>query len=555
MTTPTEDPLHKALADARDFTGLLAGCRRREAADMVALVRQHRPDLVSDPRLEEAPDRWPDLIAAAISAWVADVAGSGTPLDLARHAVTRLGGRPDAKTDLHQLDKALLALPDASDEALVTLARTIARLRHRKTWPWRLWQRWTTSARPAASLSPAAPVVVPPVVAAALPTTTAPLPLSPDPGATPLPEGDSGGWMQKVGGWLKGAVDAVPLSPWTGAITSERASLGRINLLVLGGTAAERHDLLAACLVAECVPAADRGGVLQLRPEPPGEADLMRVLAGDASQWHPDPEAMPALAWLLLPTSATPDITRVISDLDQRQVPWIGLTAEDRVVWHPPSARRVLRVQTTERLVEGIRFAPVGLEALIDASDKVLPEDRRAAFDAVQRVDIARRTERALAVVKKLALSAGGSGALPIPVADVATVFAVQVKMVIATSLRMGVRMESNSLKPIAISMVGALASTAAGRFAASQVLKLIPGVGSLVGGAVSGTVAAATTYALGRAYVEYLRRFHADTGRMPGVQEIADGFQSFWARWGNKEEVPDGVPPPTPSPGSAPRP
>ncbi len=542
------DTVHAAVADPRDVLGVLLACRARELTAIRALVEPYRREAFEDPRCSTPITTWPDYLATVISSWVAESSGTGSALDLARIAVTRLGGRVADDVPLERLDAALLAIPDASDEPLVVLARHIARVRRRKTWPYRLLQRLLPKpkAAPKPVVEPPTPVLPAPAL---LPTPEILEPAE----ATPMDAGVGsriGGWLKRqigvepgvdwsrqIGDWLKSAVDAIPLAPWTGAVAAERAKLGQVRLLLLGGTTAERGHLADAAFGERYAGSGEAG--LLLQPNPAGESDLLRLLSGPAGAWAGD--HAPHLAWVLL-EEGTPLPARLAA----AGVPWIGVVmAADAgdarlALWSTrlPGAT-ILPVRAEPRVVEGITFAPQGLDALIDATDRVLPDGVRAAFDAVQRVDLARRTTRALAAVRNLALTAGGSGALPIPLADVAGVFAVQVRMVIAASLAMGVALEQSSLRPLAVAMIGALASTAAGRFVASQVLKLAPGLGSIVGGAISGTVAAATTYALGHAYVEYLRRFHAAEGRMPGAAEIAQGFQRFWAEWGHKEEPP----------------
>jgi uncharacterized protein (DUF697 family) len=141
--------------------------------------------------------------------------------------------------------------------------------------------------------------------------------------------------------------------------------------------------------------------------------------------------------------------------------------------------------------------------------------------------------------VRRAAAAAGAAGATPIPVADAAGVFGVQVGMIVAVSLQMGVKLKRADLQAMAMTLIGALGVTAGGRFIAGQVIKLIPGLGTLAGSAITGTTAAAVTYGLGRAYVEYLRSFFQENERMPNADELAQGFRGFWRRWNNKEETP----------------
>ncbi|NJM35190.1 MAG: DUF697 domain-containing protein, partial [Rhodomicrobium sp.] len=135
------------------------------------------------------------------------------------------------------------------------------------------------------------------------------------------------------------------------------------------------------------------------------------------------------------------------------------------------------------------------------------------------------------------------AGAAPIPLADAAGVFGIQVGMIIAISLNMGVKLQRADLQAMAVTLLSALGLTAGGRFVAGQFAKLIPGLGSIAGSAITGTTAAALTYGLGRAYLEYLRRFFDENKRMPEAKELVSGFRVFWRRWKNKEELPPNSP------------
>jgi uncharacterized protein (DUF697 family) len=146
---------------------------------------------------------------------------------------------------------------------------------------------------------------------------------------------------------------------------------------------------------------------------------------------------------------------------------------------------------------------------------------------------------KAETTVRRAAAAAGAAGATPIPLADAAGVFGVQVGMIIAVSLQMGVKLKRSDLQAMAMTLIGALGLTAGGRFIAGQFAKLIPGLGTIAGSAITGSTAAAITYGLGRAYVEYLRSFFQENERMPNTDEVAQGFRQFWRRWKNKEELP----------------
>jgi uncharacterized protein (DUF697 family) len=183
--------------------------------------------------------------------------------------------------------------------------------------------------------------------------------------------------------------------------------------------------------------------------------------------------------------------------------------------------------------------APFGLEPLIQATERLLPDARQAAFIAAQRVDVERKRKRAMKIAAGAAASAAGAAAVPIPLADAAGIFAINVGMVAGIAVSMGVSMDRDSMLAMAASLAGALATSAGGRMIAGQVLKLVPGIGSIAGGAITAAVAGSATYGLGYGFTEYLCRFHAAKGHMPSGDELRDGFRRFWDGWGEKEKAP----------------
>lgn len=199
-----------------------------------------------------------------------------------------------------------------------------------------------------------------------------------------------------------------------------------------------------------------------------------------------------------------------------------------------PTARHIVRVLVEEW---GDR-RPFGLPDLVRATEEVLLEATKAAFDTSQQVDIARKRARALKVAAGAATTAAAAAAVPIPVIDAAGVFGVNVGMVTGIAAAMGVPMTRDNLLTLSASMVGALAVAAGGRMIAGEVLKLIPGIGSVVGGFITAGIAGSATYGLGYGFIEFLCRYHAVSGRMPEGEELRQGFRKFWETWKDKEKA-----------------
>jgi uncharacterized protein (DUF697 family) len=133
---------------------------------------------------------------------------------------------------------------------------------------------------------------------------------------------------------------------------------------------------------------------------------------------------------------------------------------------------------------------------------EMVEESIRGLFKAVEPVDgdsdspaIRRlRRQRADAVIRKHVLWSSGAGLLPIPIADLAAVTAVQVSML----QELGELYKIESTESVIKNFITALTGSMIARLAASLV-KSIPGLGSLIGGVSMSVMSGASTYAVGQ--------------------------------------------------------
>jgi uncharacterized protein (DUF697 family) len=190
-----------------------------------------------------------------------------------------------------------------------------------------------------------------------------------------------------------------------------------------------------------------------------------------------------------------------------------------------PEARAVLRVVAAPRLFPGgARVEAQGLEALVEETVAALPEGRRAAAAAANLVALGPKIAEAEAAIAAHARVAAALSVTPIPLADAALLFGVQAKMIVDVTMRMGTPAEEMPLKAVAAALLGPAAAGMGGRVAArafGTLLKFVPGVGTVAGGAVNAAVAYGLTTALGQAYLAFLKDRWAVLQRPPSLQEV----------------------------------
>lgn len=172
-----------------------------------------------------------------------------------------------------------------------------------------------------------------------------------------------------------------------------------------------------------------------------------------------------------------------------------------------------------------------GLDKLSEIMNNVIPEAVRKTFIAIQCVNLELKKGKAQAVVAASAAAAAATGAVPIPFSDAALLVPEQIAMLSGITAVFGISMEKAALAAIISGTIGTAGVTVLGKTVVSSLLKLIPGVGSVVGGAISGATAAALTAALGEAYIIILTKVCkgemsiADLSTERGKQEISKIF------------------------------
>lgn len=142
-----------------------------------------------------------------------------------------------------------------------------------------------------------------------------------------------------------------------------------------------------------------------------------------------------------------------------------------------------------------------GMEDLLNVTYDILPEAQKDTLTAVQKVDLKMKAKKAHAIVAATAASAAATGAIPIPVADSAVLIPEEISMIASITAVYGFQIAESTMTSIIYAMLGTSGATMAGK-ALANAAKCIPGYGTVVGAAMSGTIAAAVSASLGETYI-----------------------------------------------------
>lgn len=102
--------------------------------------------------------------------------------------------------------------------------------------------------------------------------------------------------------------------------------------------------------------------------------------------------------------------------------------------------------------------------------------------------------KRCQLVIHSATAASAAAGAIPIPMSDAVPITVAQIGMIIALGKEFDIALSDAAAK----SILGVGVTQQAGRAVASNLLKAVPGVGTVVGGFIGASTAAALTEALG---------------------------------------------------------
>ncbi|MBD2156005.1 GTPase [Leptolyngbya sp. FACHB-16] len=253
------------------------------------------------------------------------------------------------------------------------------------------------------------------------------------------------------------------------------------------------------------------------------------------------------VAWLCIAEDSRrvePAEEELVKMLADRNIPIIAVITKARsdngfrntVLQILPLVSNAVRVRAIEeKLDEGQVLRPMGLQELVDLTMQVVPEGLKRAFTAAQKVDIDLKKTKSHAIVVSSAATAAGVAAVPIPFSDAVGIVPIQIAMLSGISATFGLSIDKSFLGVLVGSIIGATGGTLAGKTIAANLLKMLPGAGSLAGGTIAAATAAALTTAIGEAYIAVLDMlFIKNHGEPPTSEEVAEAFRAKYLQLGS---------------------
>lgn len=123
--------------------------------------------------------------------------------------------------------------------------------------------------------------------------------------------------------------------------------------------------------------------------------------------------------------------------------------------------------------------------------------------EELKRLEIIAMNEKADNAVAVAVAATAATGVVPIPFADAPMLIAEQVTLMATICGIYGIDIGKDGLKMLATTVIGAGGATIIGKTVASNLFKLIPVAGSVVGGAISAATAGVVTLSMGKAFIE----------------------------------------------------
>lgn len=202
-----------------------------------------------------------------------------------------------------------------------------------------------------------------------------------------------------------------------------------------------------------------------------------------------------------------------------------------------PSVRNAISVRAIEEELDGdddekCILRPKGLKDLVDLTIEVIPEGQVIAFTSAQKVNNDLKKTKSHLVVVGAAATAATAAIVPIPFAHTFAILPIEVAMLASISAIFGLPIDEGFLSTLVGSLFSGGLGALAGPAIVAELLKFLPGVGSVAGGVISSSTAAALTTVFGEAYIFTLDAlFLKNDGEPPTPHEVAKALKQNYSQ------------------------
>ncbi|GAA8574101.1 hypothetical protein oki143_08160 [Helicobacter pylori] len=190
-----------------------------------------------------------------------------------------------------------------------------------------------------------------------------------------------------------------------------------------------------------------------------------------------------------------------------------------------------VRVNSVAYSFRGIEVPVEGLKELVDETKKCLidaKKNKQNRFLLIQKANIQARKQamidKSKTIIHVASGAAGGVGLIPIPFSDAFAIVPIQAGMIYKMNDAFGVKIKDSVVASLITGLLGVTAVAQVGRTLVNGLLKFIPVVGSVAGGATVAVI----TEGIGFAYLKVLKKcFNDETGevKLPAMDTIKSLF------------------------------
>ncbi|WP_342369019.1 YcjF family protein [Helicobacter pylori] len=177
-----------------------------------------------------------------------------------------------------------------------------------------------------------------------------------------------------------------------------------------------------------------------------------------------------------------------------------------------------------------------GLKELVDETKKCLinaKKNKKNHFLLIQKANIQARKQAMIDESKTIIhIASEAAGLIPIPFSDALAIAPIQAGMIYKMNDAFGVKMKDSVATSLITGLLGFTAIGQTAKTIVANLIKCIPGVGSVVGAVISGSTAAIITEGIGFAYLKVLETcFNDETGevKLPAMDTIESLFKESY--------------------------